>query len=352
VPVAAFWTASLLLAARGSAGGAIGAGLAAGIAVLIRPNIVPLAAVPMLIVLWRAADVPLRARIRRAAAFALACAPFALFIGWLFNDLYGSPLQSGYGDHKGLFSASFVPQNLATYPRWLLETQTPLILLFVASPFIAAAGSRFLRGALLAFVVLIAACYLFYLPFEAWWYLRFLLPAFPLMFILAADVVARVAARLGGQWKTAALASFATIMVAFGAYQAHQRFAFAIRAGEKKYEDVGKHVATTLPGNAVVYAMQHSGSIRYYSGRLTLRHDRLSPGWLDFSVEHLRKLGYEPFFVLDDWEVEDFLKKFPGQKYAALVEKEPPNAACTHTTYLYRVVEQWSTRVPQYSGCR
>src|SRR4030095_1397738 len=54
---------------------------------------------------------------------------------------------------------------------------------------------------LVALAVLIAAvwfCYLFYNPFDVWWYLRFLLPAFPAMFVLTAVGVAWLLARFRG----------------------------------------------------------------------------------------------------------------------------------------------------------
>ena len=50
---------------------------------------------------------------------------------------------------------------------------------------------------------------------------------------------------------------------------------------EQKFADVGRFVGETLPANAVVYAQQHGGNVRFYSNRLTLRFDILDPDWLD-----------------------------------------------------------------------
>ena len=48
--------------------------------------------------------------------------------------------------------------------------------------------------------------------------------------------------------------------------------------------------------------MQHSGSIRYYSGRLTIRYDAFSPGRLPLTIEWLLARGYRPYILLEDWE--------------------------------------------------
>ena len=46
-----------------------------------------------------------------------------------------------------------------------------------------------------------------------------------------------------------------------------------------------------IPPDAVILAMQHSGSLRYYTGRLILRWDALDPAWLDRAVAFLRDRG-------------------------------------------------------------
>jgi hypothetical protein len=55
--------------------------------------------------------------------------------------------------------------------------------------------STALRRLLLAFAAGVFCCYVFYTPFDAWWYLRFVLPAFPAIFVLAADALCKA---LGG----------------------------------------------------------------------------------------------------------------------------------------------------------
>lgn len=358
VPVAAFWAAAILLATGRTAPGATASGIASGIAIVIRPNLLFASIVPALIVSWPWPGRRFGRALGRAALFAAASAPFALFVGWLFNELYGSPLRSGYGDNDALFGLENVARNVARYPAWLLETQGPLVFLFLLSPFIARwRGDRSpLRWHYAAFAALIIASYFVYLPFDAWWYLRFLLPAFPFMFVLSADAVWTAAGRLAADKRALAMVLFALVMLGIGARNSATFDVLAIGHGEEKYIEVGRYLDRTLPRNAVVYSLQHCGSIRYYSGRLTLRYDYLPADWLDRSIEYMRQAGYEPFFLLDEWEVPVVRERFAGQRAAALLAVKPKDEPCTHTTFLYRIVPQPGespvVRVPAVARCR
>ena len=52
--------------------------------------------------------------------------------------------------------------------------------------------------------------------------------------------------------------------------------------------------------------MQYSGSIRHYSGRLTIRYDWIPTNRLDSVIEQLRGLGYHPYIVLESAEMTSF----------------------------------------------
>ena len=84
---------------------------------------------------------------------------------------------------------------------------------------------------------------------------------------------------------------------------------FALRQVERRYVDVGRYAAL-LPDEAVFIAGLHTGSIRYYSGRLTLRYDLLQPGWLDEAVRTLAARGYHPYIALEQGEEADFRRQF------------------------------------------
>ena len=358
VPAATFWTASILLACRPSIAGSTLSGAAAGIAIAIRPNLVPLAVFPAVIAVWPVIRAARWTALQRLTAFGLACVPFVLLVAWFYDNLYGSPLQSGYGDTGSIFSSANLRANLARYPRWLWDTQGPLVFLFLLSPLLPpgpAPDSRWLRRILLAFAGAVLACYLWYLPFDAWWFLRFLLPAIPVLFVLAADVVWHGSRRFGRRTQLAAAAAFTVIMVNYAVTRTSELDVLGIGAGEQKYADVGRYIATKLPLNAVVIAMQHSGSIRYYSDRPTLRYDSLDPEWLDRAIAHLRSAGYEPYVLLEKFEVPLFRERFAAQKSVTLVDAPPIALHRRSDVRLYRTggvnPPGVADPIPRTSGC-
>src|SRR5687767_932106 len=137
VPAAALWLAALVALRPRSAGAAGGAprreyvaGFCASAAVLMRPNLV-------LVVLPLFALLPVAGRLPKLGSwlrFGVASLPAAIAMAMLNGARYGSPLASGYGDTEVLFSFAHVAPNLSRYPRWLLETQTPLVVLGTIAP--------------------------------------------------------------------------------------------------------------------------------------------------------------------------------------------------------------------------
>ena len=356
IPAAALWLGSLALACRATPAASAGAGILAGLAVLVRPNLAPLMIIPVAVLLAEHGQQDPRSRRTQVAVYGLALAPFLFFMAWLFNNLYGSPLISGY-DTQGMFAWRHVVMNLQRYPRWLWESQGPLVFLFLLAPMWIRrrqADSK-LRAALLGFVALIWVSYLLYLPYDAWWFTRFLLPAIPVMLILSIDTLMRLTARWTKHTQVAAMLLFGFVTVACGIASSYRHRLLQVAVSEQRYADVGRYIAEELPHNAVVYSWQHSGSVRYYSGRLTIRYDAIEPEWFDRSISHLQQSGYEPFLVVDEWELPAVRARFASQEKAVVIADDPPPSTCSHPTFVYRLVPRrgtpTSTRVPRVSGC-
>ena len=55
--------------------------------------------------------------------------------------------------------------------------------------------------------------------------------------------------------------------------------------------------------------MLHSGSLRFYTGRLTVRWDWLDEPWLERAPADLESIGYRPFAVLEGWEIPEIRKR-------------------------------------------
>ena len=218
VPVAAWWTLALVLASFEGPATALAGGLAAGLAILTRPNLVVLGVMPGAWLIWRAATAVRqrrRAAIARAVLFAAGALPFCLGIALLFRAWYGSPFESGYGTLDALFAWKNLAANLSRYPVWLVGAETPLVLLGLAAPLLRLRRlrDRGLAWVLLAFALANFAAYLFYTPFVEWWYLRFVLPAFPPLLVLTAAVLIELADRVPAPARRAAVAA---VLVAWG----------------------------------------------------------------------------------------------------------------------------------------
>jgi hypothetical protein len=319
VPVTTWWLAALVAALNPAttARSATVAGLATTLAVLTRPNLAPLGAVVALPFLYRLAAErkTWRPAARNLAVFAVTAAIGPAVVAALFNYWYGSPFRSGYGATDSLFSWAYLTANLQRYPRWLIESQTALIVVGLITPLLVRGRSAtqsvppvVTTCVLLTMCVVSWAAYMTYFPFDDWGYLRFLLPSYPPLIVLSSTAFVVMlrrtkAPRLLG---TALLALIMTAGLDFGRRAA----IFTMFHGETRYERAGDYIAANLPERAVIMSMQHSGSLRYYSGRTTIRYDLLRPSRLDQFVEHFTSRGYPVFFVLDDWEEPEFRRRF------------------------------------------
>lgn len=337
VAATAWWTSTLALAVRDSRAAALAAGTATSLAILTRPNLVPLAAAVGLFFVWRVVSesADRRRAVVHLVLFVLAAVPGCLVVAAINNHLYGSALRSGYEPLNALYALANAGPNLDRYPRWLMQTETPFILLALAAPVYGRASSKCQTpplaakhvALLLSFVLVVVLSYLFYRPFgrEDWTYLRFLLPAYPPLFILAVAVTIETARRIVvGKWAAAAAA--VTICIALSGWLAHdsvQRGALMARLVERRYVDVGRYIEAMLPSNSVFIAKLHAGSIRYYSGRLTMHYEWLERRWLDQAVKELSSRGYHPFIALEEGEEAPFRERFGSLNALGLLDWPP-----------------------------
>ena len=311
VPVTACWAGALVLARRPGSWAPAKAGAVASLAILIRPNLAPLA----VFVAAAAATAGEKVDLRRAIACGVAVVPGVALLAAIQDVRYGSPLASGYGPFRDLFSFEHIGPNLERYPRWLTETHTPFIWLWVLGPLAFRRAPRPVRAFGWIGWTFCAAVFAAYLPYvyfrrEEWSYTRFLLPALPLMLLFASAVLRGALRRLGAR------AGFAASVVAFSALlvfllvKSDAGGVFGLRGAERKYPEAGTYVRDRLPRASYVFAMQHSGSLRYYSGRQTIRWDLLDRAWLDRVIASLRGAGYEAYAVLDAGEDDAFRERF------------------------------------------
>jgi hypothetical protein len=309
------------------------AGLCCGLALLIRPNLLPLAAVSAVFVVADrsvthvGAPIPNpKSLITRSAAFGLAAAPFGLLVLWLNNELYGSPFRTGYGQLGHLFGLSALPINAGRYFGWLVETHTPFPLLAFAAPFVVARDKR--GDIVLAIGLIVATCFIYfiYTPFDDWSFLRFLLPAIALMLVLASAVTVDAVFRLvrlkadttekgvtssvASGFSRTVIAAIITGIAIFCVRTADDRLAFNLKYLEQRYRSAGMIVRDRLPDNAVVLAVWDSGSVRFHGRKEALTWGGLDPAWLDRSLAWLNDHGRTPYILVESWEEPGFRNRF------------------------------------------
>ena len=334
VPAAALWAAALVAVTSerftSSFVGAIAGGVVTGAALIVRPNLLPLAGVAAFVVFARRGTT-LRTVLRTWVGFTVGVAPFAIAVGVLQDAMYGGPFKSGYGDLDFLFRLDHVWPNLQRYPPWLLQTETPIVLVALAAPFLA--RDRRTCVWLLGFVAAVFACYIPYEVFDAWWYLRFLLPAYPALLVLTAVAITTLIGRLPARWRVAQT-FVAAAMLFFMVRVTIDRGTFGLRDFERRFRLGGEYVAAHLPANAAIVTGQESGSVRFYSGRLTLFWRELPPGALDVALQFLRDHGYRPYLLLEPWEQPDFVQRFEAHSQLGGLAW-PPIADINHEVRIY-----------------
>jgi hypothetical protein len=165
--------------------------------------------------------------------------------------------------------------------------------------------------------------YVFYDSFDAWFYLRFLLPAFPALFILTAAGIRSIALRLPSPLRAPVAGVMCVFLVAYSLKAGFDWGIFNQRASERRYITAALWVDRFTPPRAVLIATQHSGSLRYYAKRITLRWDLLPADSLDRAIRQLNALGYRPYILLDHTEEAGFTARFAARNAAGKLDWRP-----------------------------
>jgi hypothetical protein len=314
VPTTAWWMAALVLATGSGLPAAFGGGLAAAAAILTRPNLVPLALVMAGLVARE------RPRMQRVIAFAAPLTIACLAIAVLNRTFHGTMLVSGYGPLEYLYSSDRIVPNLQRYVAWLVDTHSALIFLALAAPFV-------IPGAVviwvLVFIAVLVAGYLPYFTYDHWTFLRFLLPAVPLFLILASIVVIRSLERLSPRFRGGCVVGLSAAAALWFGIKLETLQVLALQDAEHRYVTVGQTIGSVLPPNAVVITVVHSGSVRLYGDRPTVRWDGLKAECLDDAVAILVEHGYEPYILLEEWEEPLFKARFGAANAFGRVEWPP-----------------------------
>jgi hypothetical protein len=258
-------TAALLLVALAltEGGRAFLGGLVLGFAVGVRPTSVLFFPALLLLVLWPTAP-SLRAPVKTLGWLCLGGAVAGL--GWLafavasFGGLelpYMSNLHAMTGMHFG--------HQLGFFFGELVTQHAPISVL-------AAVALVWSPRASAPFVVWIAPYIVFHsywgARLDAWWEARFIAPAFPALFLLAATGAAKVRGAMGRAPRVFAYGGVTVVALYAGwSYSTPDVAWFRSTTWDERYARASLHIAELVPHDAFVGAINYSMPLRYY-GRL------------------------------------------------------------------------------------
>ena len=310
VPAGALWTGAALFSLGNRRRDALAAGLFAAMGLLVRPNLLVLSAVPLLQIAWNSRGTH---RWARVFLYGVPLVVPVVLVAILNTMWYGAPSNSGYGAARELYLWPNVWPNIKLYSSWLWQSESPWVLVGIL-PFVPP-FHRHANRSVIVFCVLFAlatfACYASYSQFEVWWYLRFLLPAAGAVAVLIAAGLASIPRTLPQPFGAIVAGVVVWLFCASTLTFASGAGVFGrLAKSERRYVDIGEFVADDLPKNAAIFTMQHSGSVRFYSGRLTLRYDWVKKEWAKDVPSGLEHAGYHPYLLIDDFEMVQVREQF------------------------------------------
>lgn len=296
--LAAMWSVAAIVAAvegRERPRFDVLAGFCFGVAVLVRPTSILLVAPLAFALLERRLPAGRRQSLLAIARFLLGGIPPALILAWYNLDAFGSLLASGYGGAGGVardFALEYFVPRALHYGRWTIELLGPVAILAAVGGLVATRD----RLLLLSWICAFFGFYSFYLWYDEWWYTRFLLPAYPAIAVAAGIGLARVIERKR-------VAGVLLVIVAL-AWEGRQVARFGVL-----FTDEDQHrsrvpsewAARALPPRSLVFSMEFSGALLFYTDHRPVRWDLAPP---DLPVA-------PPYALLMDHEEDPFLEKYP-----------------------------------------
>ena len=224
------------------------------------------------------------------------------------------PLTFGQGTLFESYSVSSALGNVGNYTAWLVQTDAVDCACAVAALFRAgvSAGTRGVspRACLAAIIGLTLLSYVFYAEFNHWFICDFCSPRYPALFVLMAAAIRYLCLKLPVEARVPVAVCACAAVIPYGIRVGTDAGIFRQADFERRYVRAAEDVAARTPQSAVVLAVQHSGSVRYYANRITLRYDWLADDHLDAALQDLIARGYHPFIVMDDWEETEFRNRF------------------------------------------
>lgn len=291
------WTIAAMFAAwksRDDARWAAVAGAALGVSVWIRPSNLLVGLAIIYAMPWTK-----KAFAWCAAGGALLAIPFFV---WNARH-YGSALTTGYGEASYLFGVDYIPSHAWHYLRWTAQFFTPLVFIGAIYSLVRARHER-IHHALALWFWSLFVFYCFYGPYEAWWYTRFLLPAYPAIILSTIYAARAIGIR-------AVAIALVLIPIPSLYFTAHYDVLHNISIDQPIYPLTIRWIDRELPPDALLVTVGFSGARKYYDDRFSVRYDLLDK-------EHQQILEQKVpidrwWLVVADYDAREALARLGGR---------------------------------------
>lgn len=309
---ALFWGLVLMLAAwrtHRDDRWALLAGAAFGVAFLVRPTSILLLA-PLVFCLKLKPKVLL--------LFALGGLPLAIVFGAYNLAAYGHALQTGYGafNTDSLITATGAADRFGFYLRWLSLTMSPLLLLgWLASMFVPRIEWR-ARAMAIAWFGAFFVFYVCYDVYGAWWFTRFLLPAYPALLLGALLAARELFAAIAPKTRIVAWATAAVLLVVPLGFEWHYARRFQVLEygeGSFLHAEACRWADARLPPNALILSEEMSGALKFYTGRSIVRWDYVTAEMWPRLDKQVRQADCQFFALLLPHELNKARQSVPGE---------------------------------------
>jgi hypothetical protein len=193
---------------------------------------------------------------------------------------------------------------------------TPLIALALCAIVRHGARTRALL-ALGAWFAAIAGVYTFYeVSHEAWWCLRFILPAVPALILAALLGLEALVPPAAAPSNSLFRKSGALLLVIWSAsilgIAAPRFYLLNIKADEGTYADACLLARAKFPAGTVAVTQDYSGAVYYYTDFSVLRWDMIEPAEFSRFAALAAKAGRSVISINFKWQDDDRLKRCPG----------------------------------------
>ncbi len=162
------------------------------------------------------------------------------------------------------------------------------------------------------------AFFVFYVCYDvygAWWYTRFLLPAYPALLLGALLTARELYAALASKNRIAAWAAAAVLLVVPLGFEWHYARRFQVLEygeGSFLHAESCRWADARLPANALILSGEMSGALKFYTGRSIVRWDYVTAEMWPHLEKQARQADYQFFAMLLPHELDRARQAVPG----------------------------------------